>query len=145
MARFSGAELYELRNKISIARLLDFLKVATKLDGNILIFSCPCCSEFRTGINPQANLGRCFRCNRNFNPIELVMESRKCSFVASVKLLKQHFDKLSDTPVLTNKPEFEPKISTPNTSSENCLSCLELELLALATPKQSQSFWGRNA
>ena len=144
MARFSDEELYEFRNKISLLSLLQFLGVETKLDGEILIFSCPSCGGYRTGINPKANMCRCFYCDRNFNPIELVMAQRKCTFVESVKFLKQHFDKLAQAPVLATHCESQKKISAPNTSSDGRLSALELQLVALATPKKSQCLLERS-
>ena len=145
MARFSSAELYELRNKISLLSLLQLLGVETRHDGETLIFSCPSCSGFRTGINTQANMCRCFYCAKNFNPIELVMAQRKCTFVESVKFLKQHFDKLAQAPVLVTHCESQKKISDPKPSSDGRLSALELELVALATPKKSRCLLGRNA
>ena len=145
MARFSDSELYELRNRILLLRLLELLSVQTKLDGEILIFSCPSCGGYRTGINPQANMCRCFYCAKNFNPIELVVAQRKSTFVESVKFLKQHFDKLTQPPVSLNGCESQKKISDPNTSSDDCLSALERQLVALATPKRNQYPLGRNA
>lgn len=145
MARFSDEELYELRNKVSLLSLLKLVGVETKLDGEILIFSCPSCGGYRTGINPQANMCRCFYCAKNFNPIELVMAQRKSTFVESVKFLKQHFDKLTQPPASLNDCEDRKKISAPNTSSDGCLSALERQLVALATPKQNQCPLGKNA
>jgi len=113
MARFSGSELYELRNKISLLSLLQFLSVETKRDGDVLIFSCPSCAGSRTGINPQSNMNRCFYCAKNFNPIELVMETRKSTFVESVKFLKQHFDTLIHLPASVNTGDSRPKIFDP--------------------------------
>jgi hypothetical protein len=41
-----------------------------------------------TATNPLTNLARCFRCRRNFNPIEMVMAVQECSFVEAVERLK---------------------------------------------------------
>jgi hypothetical protein len=36
-------------------------------------FLCPLCNGFDTAVNPKTNLARCFRCEKNFNTIDLVM------------------------------------------------------------------------
>ena len=33
-------------------------------------FLCPLCGDFNTATNSRTNLARCFRCEKNFNPIE---------------------------------------------------------------------------
>ena len=138
MRRYSSSELHELRNEISLRKLLSFLGIKIKLDGKVEVFSCPNCSGFRTAINPETNLCRCFSCARNFNSIELVMEQRKTSFLESLKFLKQHFATLAHSPCEACDDGSSLKISAPNTSSDGCLSALERQLVALATPKQNQ-------
>ena len=44
--------------------------------------------DFNTAVNPRTNLGRCFRCERNFNAIELAMSAKKLGFLAAVQLLE---------------------------------------------------------
>jgi len=61
----------------------------------ILRFLCPVCKEFETDTNPRTNLARCFRCERNINPIDLVMALERCSFLEAVTFLE---------PLLTGKP-----------------------------------------
>jgi hypothetical protein len=51
-------------------------------------FLCPLCNRFDTAVNPKTNLGRCFRCEKNFNTIDLVMLIRQVDFVHSVKFLQ---------------------------------------------------------
>ena len=87
--RFSAEELWVLRNKISIAELIrDTLKIPSKTVEGVFRFLCPVCGEFQTGVNPRTNLSRCFRCQRNFNSIEIVMQDYHLTFVESVKFLK---------------------------------------------------------
>jgi DNA primase len=57
---------------------------------------CPICNEFQPGINPNVNLVRCFRCERNFNASDLVIEVHGCSFKESVVFLKQLLGQLSN-------------------------------------------------
>ena len=51
-------------------------------------FLCPLCREFNTATNPKTNLARCFRCKRNFNPIDLVMVVERCGFLDAVRFLE---------------------------------------------------------
>ncbi len=57
--------------------------------GGWLRFLCPCCGEFDTATNPWTNLARCFRCERNFNPIDLVMLERRASFLEAIRYLEK--------------------------------------------------------
>ena len=86
---FSSKELYELRNSIPIAVLIETeLGIPAKISEGVFRFLCPLCNEFQTGVNPKTNLSRCFRCEKNFNTIDLVMICRSIGFVESVKYLQ---------------------------------------------------------
>lgn len=88
--RFSSQELFELRNNIPVDRLIqDHLKIPSKIRDGFLRFSCPLCNEFNTAVNSNTNLGRCFGCEKNFNPIDLVMEVKGYGFRQSVLFLKK--------------------------------------------------------
>jgi len=87
--RFSSKELYELRNSIPIHVLIEKkLVIPAKISEGIFRFLCPLCNEFQTAVNPKTNLSRCFRCEKNFNTIDMVMICHNASFVDSVKYLK---------------------------------------------------------
>lgn len=88
--RFSSEELYKLRNSISIDEIIcNKLNIPSKVCEGYLRFMCPLCNEFNTATNHKTNLGRCFRCNSNFNNIDLVMIVEKLNFIEAVKFLKQ--------------------------------------------------------
>ena len=88
--RFSSQELYNLRNLIPIHILIEeILMIPSKITEGFFRFLCPLCSEFNTATNPENNLARCFRCQKNFNTIDMVMVIRKASFVESVRFLKK--------------------------------------------------------
>ena len=88
MARyFSDHILRRLRNEIPWKPLLTRLNWPHKNRHGQLTFLCPCCQEYHSAVNPRTNLGRCFFCRRNFNPIELVMAARECDFVSAVHYL----------------------------------------------------------
>lgn len=83
----SRQRLRHLRNRVPIDRLFDELDVPTKHHDGYLRFLCPLCREFNTATNPKTNLARCFRCGRNFNPIDLVMVVTDSSFLQAVEFL----------------------------------------------------------
>ena len=80
--------LYRLRNEIPVANLLVRLGWPHKQREGRFVFLCPACGEFLTATNPRTNLGRCFACERNFNPIDLVMSIEKVDFVTAVHWLE---------------------------------------------------------
>ena len=87
--RFSSKELYELRNSIPIDVLIETeLGIPAKISEGIFRFLCPLCNEFQTAVNPKTNLSRCFRCEKNFNTIDMVMAWHSTGFVDSVKYLQ---------------------------------------------------------
>ena len=85
---FTRQLLYRLRNEIAIADLLVRLDWPHKRREGRFVFLCPLCGEFLTATNPRTNLGRCFACERNFNPIDLVMLIRGVDFVNAVHYLE---------------------------------------------------------
>ena len=86
---FSSQELYRLRNSISIDVLIEKeLAIPSKTSEGYFRFLCPLCNEFQTAFNPKTNLVRCFRCEKNFNTIDMVMAWRKTGFVDSAKYLQ---------------------------------------------------------
>lgn len=87
--RFSRHQLYRLRNDIPIRRLIgDVLDWPSRSVEGIFRFLCPNCRDMHTATNPDTNLARCFRCQRNFNPIDFVMEVRSCGFREAVAFLE---------------------------------------------------------
>lgn len=81
--------LRRLRNEIPITLVIaEFLKLPTKVSEGYFRFLCPLCSEFITATNPKTNLARCFLCEKNFNPIDMVMIVKQISFSKAVDYLK---------------------------------------------------------
>ena len=88
--RYGDQLLRSLRNEIDIDHLIgDVLDWPSKISERYFRFLCPVCSEFNSATNPKTNLGRCFRCQRNFNPIDFVMAAHECTFVDAVEFLRQ--------------------------------------------------------
>ena len=89
MKKFSSQELFELRNAIQVDMLIkDELHIPSKISEGTFRFLCPICNEFQTAVNPSTNLARCFRCEKNLNTIDLVMEVKRFGFKDSVLFLK---------------------------------------------------------
>ena len=87
---FSSRELYKLRNLIPIDVLIEKeLAIPSKISEGFFRFLCPLCNEFQTAVNPKTNMGRCFRCEKNFNTIDVVMTWQNTGFVDSVKYLQK--------------------------------------------------------
>ena len=81
--------LFHLRNHIPIEHIIsDVLKISHKTSEGYFRFLCPICSEFDTATNDKTNLARCFRCNNNFNPIDLVMIANRVNFLDAVSFLR---------------------------------------------------------
>jgi hypothetical protein len=86
---FSSSQLYALRNQINVQMLIEkTLSIPCRMAKGCFRFLCPLCNRFDTAVNPKTNLGRCFRCEKNFNTIDLVMLIRQVDFVHSVKFLQ---------------------------------------------------------
>lgn len=89
--RFSSQELYRLRNHIPVDIVIkNALDIPCRNIEGCFRFLCPICNEFNTAVNPETNLARCFRCQKNFNTIDLVMLITKLNFVKSVRFLKDY-------------------------------------------------------
>jgi len=81
--------LRRLRNEIPITLVIaEFLKLPTKVSEGYFRFLCPLCTEFITATNPKTNLARCFLCEKNFNPIDIVMVAKQVNFRKAVDYLK---------------------------------------------------------
>ena len=86
---YSAILLRTLRNRIPIdAVIVDVLRLDIRPDKTLLRFRCPLCERFHTATNPKTNLARCFDCEKNFNPIDMVIAVTHCSFVDAVERLK---------------------------------------------------------
>jgi DNA primase len=85
--RFPASLLVRLRNEIAMERLVVRLNWPCKHREGVFCFLCPRCGEFLSGVNRRTNLGRCFVCETNFNPIDFVMAATDRDFVSAVEFL----------------------------------------------------------
>ena len=91
----SKQHLRELRNRIEIIPLIaDVLEIIYKTHDGRFRFMCPECHDFDTAVNTNTNLARCFRCERNFNPIDMTMSVKRYSFIQAVRFLEPIFQLL---------------------------------------------------
>lgn len=89
--RFSAQQLRIIRNNIPINTLIkDILMISCKVKEGGLRFRCPLCSEYNTAAYQNSNLARCFPCAKNFNTIDLVLITKKLSFVEAIKFLNPY-------------------------------------------------------
>lgn len=86
---YSPNFLRMLRNDIPIDEVIvDLLNLELRNDHKLLRFRCPLCQGFHTATNHETNLARCFDCQENFNPIDLIMAVGNCGFLDAVEFLK---------------------------------------------------------
>ncbi len=85
--RYPRQQLRRFRNEIRLPNVFRVLQWPHKKRDGYVRFLCPLCREFNTAVNPQTNLGRCFRCERNFNPIDFVIEVQACDFRTAIAYL----------------------------------------------------------
>lgn len=88
MQDYSPEFLRRFRNEISWLELLARLKWPHKHREGRLVFQCPACREMLTGVNDKTNLGRCFRCKKNWNPIDFTMEVWDVEFKSAITVLE---------------------------------------------------------
>ena len=93
--KYPNSLLIKLRNTIPIKWLIfEKLKIEAHFD-KVWRFKCPVCKEFNTAIKKETNLSRCFSCQQNFNPIDIVINNKKYEFVESVEYLLPYLDKFT--------------------------------------------------
>jgi predicted RNA-binding Zn-ribbon protein involved in translation (DUF1610 family) len=100
--RISETRLRRLRNEVHVAAVIRALELPIKDRDGWTRFLCPICGDFDTSIHPKENLGRCFRCKRNFNPIDLVVADQRCDFLAAVEFLEARISSPGATSTRSN-------------------------------------------
>jgi hypothetical protein len=111
MKRLSKHQLFKLRNSIDINVLIDkILNIPSKIREGHLRFLCPICSQFNTATKRETNLARCFRCERNFNTIEMVMAAKNLNFIKSAQFLQGLLAENNLKEITRNKPFTNPHV-----------------------------------
>jgi hypothetical protein len=102
--QFTSNELFKLRNLIPVDMLIkEKLNIPSKISEGYFRFLCPVCNEFNTATNPKTNLARCFRCEINFNTIDLVMAVNGLKFIETVRYLKSLLPEMASEPVVRHR------------------------------------------
>ena len=110
---FSSDVLRQLRNDIPIEQLIaHVLDIPYKYTEGYFRFLCPLCYEFNTAIKKETNLARCFRCRRNFNPIDMVMTYSGLDFLETVRFLIPVLSASRDSNNLGLSGSFSAGLST---------------------------------
>jgi len=86
---FTRDYLRRIRNEIPVISLLQRLDWPSKYREGDLFFLCPHprCKEFLVKKTPEENLGHCFACDRNFNPIDLTILIEQVEFKDAIAIL----------------------------------------------------------
>ena len=85
--RYPDDFLRRLHNEIPLQNVFRVLEWPHKQRDGYFRFLCPLCQEFNTAVNPATNLGRCFRCEQNFNPLDFLIRVRGYDFRTAVAYL----------------------------------------------------------
>jgi len=85
--KVSPLDLMRLRNELPIREIIYVLKIPWKQDDELCRFRCPKCAGMHTSVHPTQNLGRCFDCAVNYNPIDLVCAQKKTGFRSAISWL----------------------------------------------------------
>lgn len=85
--RISKERMHYLRNEVSVEKVLRALNIPIKHRDGKTRFLCPRCNDFHTAILYEKNLGCCFRCKINSNPIDFVISSRGYSFQQATRIV----------------------------------------------------------
>ena len=108
MPPLTKSYLRRLRNDIDVRLLIaDVLQLEHRFSAGRFRFLCPLCGEFDTAVNPATNLGRCFHCLKNFNPIDLVIVVKHYDFLQAVDFLE---------PLLPETAESSAPAAAPNSA-----------------------------
>jgi hypothetical protein len=91
----------------------EILKLPSKTTQGQLRFLCPLCSQFHTATKRETNLARCFHCQRNFNTIEMVMETKSLDFIQSVQFLQGLLPENNSKETMAYKPSSNPRFPCP--------------------------------
>jgi hypothetical protein len=96
-AQLDKDHLRQLRNRIeTIPLIANVLDMTWKIDDGRFRFLCPSCHDFDTAVNTKTNLARYFRCQRNYNPIDMVMTVKRYSFIQAVQFLQPILKRIID-------------------------------------------------
>lgn len=90
MARIPTAEIEQLKNEVSVTRLVESAGITLKKSGKDQLGLCPFHADSTPSliITPAKNLWHCFSCQIGGGPIDWVMKLRGVSFRHAVELLK---------------------------------------------------------
>lgn len=97
MARIPDAEIEQLKNEVSVERLVESSGVALKKSGKDRLGRCPFHEDGEPSlvVTPAKNLWHCFGCGVGGGPIDWVIKHRGVSFRHAVELLREGLPSLA--------------------------------------------------
>ena len=90
MARIPTNEVEQLKNEVSVERLVEAAGIALKKSGKDKLGCCPFHEDGEPSlvVTPAKNLWHCFSCQIGGGPIDWVMKLKGVSFRHAVELLR---------------------------------------------------------
>jgi len=97
MARIPEAEIEQLKNEVSVERLVEGSGVALKKSGKDRLGRCPFHEDGEPSlvVTPGKNLWHCFGCGIGGGPIDWIIKQRGVSFRHAVELLREGLPSLA--------------------------------------------------
>ena len=86
--KINNTELRRLRNDVPIKDVIYALNIPWEMNDQIFRFICPCCKNLGASLHPNENLTRCFKCQKNFNPIDLTLIHLNKKFRTAINWLQ---------------------------------------------------------
>lgn len=115
MARIPEHEIEQLRQQVSLVRLIEADGIALTKQGKDYACRCPFHDDATPSliVTPTKNLYHCFGCNAAGGPIDWVMNRRGVSFRHAVETLRTELG-LIDAPVVTTARTDRPELTGPD-------------------------------
>jgi DNA primase len=85
-------DFQELREKVSITQVADWLGIVVRGNGASPRGECPLCGDDRSfTITPAKGMWGCFKCGKKGSILDLVMEMRQVKLTEAAQLIGEHF------------------------------------------------------
>jgi len=125
MARLSDTELYNIKQRISLLRLIESQGYELKRQGKDYVTRCPFHEDTTPSlvITPDKNLFHCFGCNAAGSVIDWVMKTQGVSFKHAIELLRKDIPLAADN--MTVKKTTVPKLASPLTDDADKQTALQ--------------------
>ena len=125
MARLSDIELDEIKQRISLLRLIESQGYEIKQQGKDYVTHCPFHNDATPSlvITPDKNLYHCFGCDAAGSVIDWVMKTQSVSFKHAVTLLQEDAELSTDTKTVKRSTKVKvPSDFVPDSEDQAVLN-----------------------